>query len=452
MVLQWVLFAADTDPPSARAQVSGRPNIILIVTDDQRSDTLRMMPHVQRILVGRGMTLRRAIVTNPLCCPSRATILTGRYSHTTGVYFNRGPHGGWNAFKDSESSTIATALDAVGYRTALIGKYMNSYAGNRIYVPPGWDRWFVFAQPNASYYDYTVLDNAGGPHRVSFDSRPSDYSTDVLRRKAVAFIRNTPRNTPFFLMVTPYAPHGPPIPAPRHQNDLLRAPVHLGPAVNEADVSDKPAYIRQRDPVDPALLRRLTRKQWETLQAVDELVLRVATALAQTGRSGNTLVIFTSDNGVANGEHRWRHKMDPHEKSIRVPLVMRFPGRIRAGAVSRALVSNVDIAQTIVDFAGASLPTDGVSMRPLVTGTRPSIRGSVVLEHTRHTTVVPTYCGIRTYRFAFVRYATGEEELYDLRDDPNELVNVVRARPRKAAQLRALTRTRCRPVPPGFSW
>lgn len=442
---------APLDPTASDGSPSVHPNIVLIVTDDQRLDSLRVMPEVQRLLVRRGMTFRRAIVSNPLCCPSRATILTGRYSHTTGVYFNRGPHGGWRAFQASESSTVATALDAVGYRTALIGKYMNGYARD-IYVPPGWDRWFAFAGANGAYYDYEMLDSSGGPHRVPFGSRSSDYSTDVIRRKAVSFIRSTPRSTPFFLMVTPYAPHGPPVPAPRHQDDFANAPVHLGPAVNEADVSDKPAYIRHRGPVDPRVMRRLTRRQWETLQAVDKLVLRVLIALRDTGRSGTTLVIFTSDNGVANGEHHWRYKMDPYEESIRVPFVIRYPGQIPAGSTSSALVSNVDIAGTIADFAGASLSTDGLSMRPLVTGTRSSFRGSVVLEHTRYTSTVPTYCGIRTRRFTFVRYATGEEELYDLRLDPYELVNVEAVRPRKATGLRALTKARCQPVPPGFSW
>ena len=437
--------------PATGGPSSTHPNVVLIVTDDQRSDSLHVMPGVQRLLVRQGMTLRRAIVSNPLCCPSRASILTGRYSHTTGVYFNRGPHGGWRAFKSSESSTIATALHSVGYRTALIGKYMNGY-GRDLYVPPGWDRWFAFAGANGAYYDYTMFDNAGGPHRVPFGSSPSDYSTDVIRRHAVSFIRTTPRGTPFFLMVTPYAPHGPPIPAARDRDDLADAPVHLGPAVNEADTSDKPAYIRHHGPVVPDFMRKLTRRQWETLQAVDDLVSGVLRALSETARSRTTLVIFTSDNGVANGEHRWRYKMDPYEESIRVPFVIRYPGVIPAGATSRALVSNVDIAGTIADFAGASLPTDGPSMRPIVTGARASIRGSVLLEHIRYTSVVPTYCGLRTRRFTFVRYATREEELYDLRSDPAELMNVVKARPKTAARLRALTKARCRPVPPGFSW
>jgi arylsulfatase A-like enzyme len=452
----WTLTGLETAPPVARAlpvtQAAAHPNVVQIHTDDQRWDTLHVMPEVRRLLVRRGITFRRAFVSNPLCCPSRSTILTGRYSHTTGVYFNRGAYGGWNAFKPSESSTVATALYAIGYRTGLFGKYLNGYAGDDLYVPPGWDRWFAFSQVNGSYFDYEILDNAGGLHRESFGTQPADYSTDVLARNAAAFIRSTPPSVPFFLMVTPYAPHGPPIAAPRHQGDFADAPVALAPSVRERDVSDKPAYIRRRDLADPVTMRRLTRKQWETLEAVDEMVLRIDSALRETGRAGNTLVLFTSDNGVANGEHRWRYKLTPHEESIRVPFVMRFPGRIPAGVHSNALVGNVDIARTITDFTGASLPTDGYSLRGLATGARSSIRLSLVLEHLRATSEVPTYCGIRTPRFLFVRYGTGEEELYDLRSDPYQMVSVVRSRPKKASELRALTKNRCVPVPPGFSW
>ena len=159
--LQWGLLVAETPQRPARAQTPGPPNIVLIVTDDQRYDTLRVMPEVRRLLVTRGMTLRRAIITNPLCCPSRATIFTGKYSHTTGVYSNIPPNGGWSVFQPSESDTIATALDDVGYRTALIGKYMNGYGGESANVPPGWDRWFAMTGVGR-YFGYTVYDDIRG--------------------------------------------------------------------------------------------------------------------------------------------------------------------------------------------------------------------------------------------------------------------------------------------------
>ncbi len=444
-------LAGGMGSPPALAQTSGPPNVVLIVTDDQRFDTLKVMPEVRRRLVARGMTLRRAIVSNPLCCPSRATIFTGRYSHTTGVYTNSAgsPNGGWPAFQPSESSTIATALHDVGYRTALIGKYINGYKGSDVYVPPGWDRWFAIAGAGR-YFDYTIFDDARG--HVRYGSRPRDYSTDVIRRKAVSFIRNTAAGQRLFLVVTPFAPHSPFTAAPRDEGDLRSASVPLGPAVNEADVSDKPAYIRNRPVGSTDSVRTQTRDQWESLLAVDELVARIMDVLAETGRAANTLVILTSDNGLSNREHRWQGKHVPYEESIRVPMIIRLPRRILAGSVSRKLVSNVDLAPTIADFAGASLSADGVSMRPLLTGQSPSIRSSVLLEHVQAAPAVPTYCGVRTGSFLFVHYATGEEELYDLVRDPYQLRNVRSSRPTKARQLRNLTKSLCQPVPPGFSW
>ena len=434
--------------PDARAQTVERPNIVLILTDDQRFDTLKVMPNV-RALAEDGMTLRRAIVTDPLCCPSRATILTGRFAHTTGVYANQGTNGGWPAFQASEEDTIATALDAAGYRTALIGKYINNYVGDDVYVPPGWDRWAAFADFDGAYYDYEMLVNNRGI--VSHGSSPNDYSTDVIRRLSTGFVRNTPTDTPLFLYAAPFAPHGPATAAPRDEGAFASTPVALNPAVNESDVSDKPAHIRARDRGSSAVVRREFRDQWESLLAVDQLVGRLVEVLTDTGRIDDTLFIFTSDNGFSNQEHRWIGKDVPYEVSIRVPMVISFPGTIPADTVSNALVSNVDLAPTIADFAGASLTADGVSLRPLLTDTASSARESILLEHFERVTV-PTYCGVRTPSFMFVHYATGEEELYDLGDDPWQLRNVVASRPKKAMELRSLTESLCQPTPPDFSW
>jgi N-acetylglucosamine-6-sulfatase len=450
--IQLGLLAVQTMHRSAQAQTPGPPNIILIVTDDQRYDSLRAMPTVRRLLVDRGMTLATAIVSDPICCPSRATILTGRYAHTTGVYANGPPYGGWAAFKASESDTIATALQDAGYRTGLIGKYLNGYnTETALYVPPGWDRWFAYASRNPGYYDYAMFDDQSGI--VSYGSEPRDYSTDLIRRQATAFIRDAPSDTPFFLMVTPKAPHSPFIAAPRHERDLDGVSVRLNAAVNEADVTDKPAYIAERGTRDPATIRQRTRDQWETLLAVDDLVEKIYVALEDTGRVRDTLVIFTSDNGLSNSEHRWQKKQVPYEESIRVPLVVRLPGQIPPGTISNALVSNVDLAPTIADFAGATIDADGVSLRPLLIDVASSARNEVVLEHLQFgKTIIPTYCGVRTPSFMFAHYATGEEELYDLVKDPRELRNVAVLRPNKTAQLRALTQSLCQPVPPGFSW
>jgi N-acetylglucosamine-6-sulfatase len=453
ILLQSAVVTALPSGGIARAQSAPRPDIVLIVTDDQRADAMVHMPNVRRLLIRRGMRLNQAVVSNPLCCPSRATILTGKYSHSTGVYTNFGAVGGWGRFNASgaERSTVATALDGAGYRTALIGKYMNGYVKAGAFVPPGWDRWFAFAHVNARYFDYRIY--AGRRGYLEFGSRPRDYSTDVIARQAAGFIGRTKPGTPLFLMVTPYAPHDPTTPAPRHAGDLSRASVRFGPAVNEENVSDKPAYIRRLEVRPLSEIRARTIRQWESLLAVDDLVRRLVNRLRETGRLRNTLIVFTSDNGFSNREHRWGGKRVPYLESIRVPFVVRFDGHVPAGARSRALAANVDIAPTIADFAQVPFPgADGVSLRPLVTRESRAVRGPVLLEFASQETAVPTYCGVRTRRFVFVRYATREEELYDLAADPWQLRNVARKRPAKARELRNLTVSLCRPTPPGFAW
>jgi arylsulfatase A-like enzyme len=446
-------------PPDARAEPSGtavdRPNIVLIVTDDQRWDTLGSMPATQRLLMGPGVTFRNAFVVNPLCCPSRASILTGGYSHTTGVYRNGGEYGP-RAFDDT--STLGTWLDAAGYRTGLVGKWMNTYR-DLSYVPPGWDRWVGMRSSHAVYYDYALSVDGDGR---SFGSKPSDYSTDVLAGFAERFVRSTEEDTPLFMLVTPTAPHGPRLPAPRHEGLVDRSGIRPGPNVAESDVSDKPRYIRSL-PLDGPELERAMRewrdRQVATLRAVDDLVRRVVLALRDTGRLQNTLIVLTSDNGLAFGEHRWTYKLTPYEESIRVPMVMRYDPAT-SGTHSGAIALNIDLAPTIGDLARVTIPAaDGESLLPVIDGTRRGVRNSFLIEHLRdqrdgRRPDPPTYCGLRTERALFVRYQTGEEELYDLASDPFQLRNLVEE-PGSREQLRDLrrrTRSMCRPVPPGFSW
>ncbi|MBA2536033.1 MAG: sulfatase-like hydrolase/transferase, partial [Actinobacteria bacterium] len=193
-------------PPSAAAQAP-RPNIILVFTDDQRADTLWAMPNVQNALVDKGVSFSNAFVVNPVCCPSRVSTLTGGYSHSTGIYRNSPPYGGFRAFDDS--STIATWLKGAGYRTGYVGKYMNGYRATP-YIPPGWDHWVAM---EGGYYNYTL--NTEGT-LTSFGAAPEDYSTDVFAAEAISFVEDTPG--PFFLMFSPFAPHSNAAPAPRHAN------------------------------------------------------------------------------------------------------------------------------------------------------------------------------------------------------------------------------------------
>jgi arylsulfatase A-like enzyme len=433
------------------------PNVVLIITDDQRADAMQVMPAVERLIGDRGVRFSNAVVSNPFCCPSRATILTGLYSHRTGVYGNGGSTGGWPTFaaNGAETATIATALDAARYRTGLFGKYLNDYdSAPAGYVPPGWDRWFTFVGENGAYFNYTMFDDQRGVRRYGAD--PADYSTDVIAAEAERFIRTTPAAQPFLLMVTPYAGHDPWTPAPRHEHDFDGAPVDLGPAFGE-DVSDKPPYIRERHPSSRWEMRERTRAAWETLRSVDEMVERLFRTLAETGRVRSTLFVFMSDHGLSSGQHRWQHKLTPYEESIHIPMLVRYDdGGISQGVTADGLVANVDVAPTILEFTGASLPgVEGLSLRPLLVGAQTKVRDMVLLEHAGvDGEIVPPYCGLRTPRFTYARYADGFEELYDLANDPSQLENLASAAAYAdtVARLDAALRARCAPTPPGFAF
>jgi N-acetylglucosamine-6-sulfatase len=396
----------------------------------------------------------RAYVSDPLCCPSRATILTGRYAHGTHVYSNdqRLPTGGWRAFRPRERSTVATWLHAAGYRTALVGKYLNGYPGGP--VPPGWDRWFAFATP-PDYYNYTVSDD--GVSRT-FGSRPSDYATDVLARRAVGFIRSVPAGQPLFLEFAPYAPHVPSTPPRRYLHTVPVTSSWHPPNFNEANVSDKPAWLRRRPPFDAPDVARIDRdwaKQAEALRAVDDAVDAIIGALRASGRLSQTLVVFTSDNGTELGSHRYLPKEVPYEESVRVPLVVRYDPLTAplAGTSSRKLVVNIDYAPTFAATAGVAAPgAEGRSFLPLLRDPSAAFRSSFLLEHIRGRSPIPAYCGVVTQTKKLVEYSTGERELYDLAGDPFELVNRA-GDPRRAGAVKALharLRRLCSPPPPGF--
>jgi arylsulfatase A-like enzyme len=429
---------------SAPAAVAA-PNVVLILTDDQRWDTLSAMPTVRSELVGKGVNFSNAFVVNPLCCPSRASILTGRYSHSTRVYRN----GSFSLFDDD--STIATWLRAAGYETAFLGKYLNSYRGT--YVPPGWSRWQAFTPANvANFFDYEL--NVDGTISA-FGSAPEDYSTDVLATRAEEFIRLSAR--PFLLVFAPYAPHAPATPAPRHSTAFPGLAPWRPASYDEADVSDKPDYVKSTGLIpDPSELDGFRRSQFRSLLAVDEAVERTLDALEDTGRLEDTVVIYTSDNGFLWGEHRLIGKQAPYEESIRVPLVVRYDAEIAAPRTEGRIVANIDIAPTIAHLAGiAPRRTNGRTLRPLLRGSPTSWRKQLLVEATRTgpNTRVPGYCAVRGKRFAYVVYETREEELYDLRRDPAQLRNRVRdpGMHEQRNRLRSLALALCDPPPPGVS-
>ncbi len=439
---------------------AARPNIVLILTDDQRWDTVSsVMPTVQNEIAGHGITFTSAFAVNPLCCPSRATILTGRYSHSTGVYGNRPPYGGVGWFDDS--STIATWLDAAGYRTGYIGKYLNGYGNawqppsiNRWFVPPGWDRWFAF---NGGYYGIRV--GVDGMN-VFFTPEEANYSTDLFTREAVSFLDGAGAE-PFFLVYAPYAPHEPSTPPARYRGALDGIAPFRPASFGEPDVSDKPAWVRKKLPITADAedaIDAFRQRQLESQMAVDDGVETILDTLGASGKLQNTMVVFASDNGLTWGEHRLSNRKESaYEESIRLPLMIRYDALLDGAGTNDELVGNVDLAPTFAAVAGVAAPAaEGKSLVPLLAGASPPWRSRLVIEHLKGkggiSAEVPTYCAVRSHQYKYVVYATREEELYDLVSDPAELVNHASdpaLRPTLFG-LRADVRRLCNPSPPGF--
>jgi arylsulfatase A-like enzyme len=450
-------------PVASRAQpATTAPNIVMILADDQRYDELSYLPNVQSLLVANGVTFTNGFVSNPDCCPSRASTLTGEYSHLTDVYRNDSPHGGFKTFKKSgdDNSTIATWLQGAGYRTALVGKYLNGYKFQNVsYVPPGWSRWVGWldsGDPRAKpggYYNYAVSVDG---HAAFYGASAADYSTDVLSQYATDFIDTTPSDQPLFLYYTPRAPHLPDIPPPRYATACADQTMPEGPSFNETDVSDKPAYGQAMPPLTPTQIADM-QEQWKddcrSLLGIDDSVGAIVNALRATGRLSNTMIVFASDNGQFFGEHRRDGKIAPYEEAIRVPIVVRYdPLTGLHAATSDRMVVNVDYAPTWAALAGVPAPgAEGMSFLPLLTNPEASYRTSFLQEYWGNS-AIPSYCGARTTNWKYIKYETGEEELYDLVNDPHELQNQA-SNPAYAAQkttMYTLTKRLCRPHPPGF--
>jgi N-acetylglucosamine-6-sulfatase len=433
-------------PTGARHQ----PNVVVILTDDQRTDSLMSMPSVRSLLVDHGTRYTDAFIPTSICCPSRSAILTGLYSHDNGVWENGGKNGGWLTFRrlGNEQRTVAVALQRHGYRTGLIGKYLNNFGrlAPPDYKPPGWNRFEGFRLPHKSgaYYDYH-LGQRGGAYGVG----SHDYSTDVLATRAVNFIWSTPQKRSLFLYFAPFAPHSPYAPAPRDLGSLKgQLPVYR-PASITAPLDGKPAWVRRLPPVTAAKIDSVRERQGESLMAVDDAVAAIVAALEHSGRLRDTMIVFMSDNGLQTGEHHILGKSTPYKASTSVPLVIRWDGRVPAGQVDTRIALNVDLAKTITTAAHVPMTTDGMS----ILGDR--TRAGFVLEagyNSRYGR--PAYCGWRTKDWMFVHYASGEEEMYSYRSDPDELTNLA-GNPTYARQLSAMkanAKRSCRPMPPTFKW
>lgn len=451
------------------------PNVVTVLVDDLDKMTTPLwdaMPKTKALVADTGMDFSNMFITDPTCCPSRATMITGRYPHNTGVYDNSPPDGGYEAFAaGAQNDTIGTRLQARGYTTAFMGKYMNLYDPSTDGVPPGWNEWFGTDQNLYSGYDYDANHN-GTVERYGSD--PDDWETDVLSDHAQAFIDQhvtADPQRPFYLQVNTLAPHanvGPPV---RYQpNPFAGVTIPTRPNTNEADVSDKPTWLRTGVPVPDATAAALDLSRYQnaigSLLGVDDLVSNLFQKLSDDGVLANTVFVFTSDNGMNWRSHRLQHKMAPYEESLRVPFYMTGPGI--AHRVESHMMTNLDYTPTVLALAGAGAQPDldGRNMVPIINGANGPWRKDFLVQY--HGTygylsppldtladvqaeiaksgsiqLVPTYRAIRNQQYLYVEWYGGtvhEYELYDLSADPYEMTNLV-ATPEGASANASLTAT-----------
>lgn len=417
-------------------------NILLITSDDQRWDAQGgvhvapgmsvAMPIVCSELIGKGVTFSNAFIVTPVCGPSRATSLTGQYSHNHGVLRTHGQGGFNDKFKPNK--TLATWLQAAGYRTGLVGKYGNDYFEISPTIPPGWDTFCAFLE--TAYFDYQLNENGT---INSFGTGPSNYSTDVLLERALTFIEDGP-DAPWFLWFTPYGPHqnnnAPPTPAPRHVGRFAGVPLWRPPSWNETNVSDKAPWLQalpQLTAPQIALVDASRQAALETALSVDEAVGALLGLLDELEIADETVVIYQGgDNGFQWCEHRLVAKNSPYEEAIRSTFIIRHPDYPTARTDDR-IVANIDLAPTIAQIAQATpdlAPINGMSLVPLLDGSPQSWRSDILIEHMQEEghpgsrQNPPSYQGVRTATRKLVKYfdQTQGLELYDL-GDPYERVN-----------------------------
>jgi arylsulfatase A-like enzyme len=432
--LGFAAWGADPETEDARA------NVVVIMTDDMRLDDLAAMPNVQRLLVDRGVTFEQALSTYPQCCPARATLLTGQYSHNNGVEGNRWPRGGFRRLNDA--NTLPVWLDRNGYRTAFVGKYLNQYApnGGSEYVPPGWHLWRAAVY---GIYDFFGLTTNDDGEVVGHDGLHQSVVLEQYVDEIVSTYARSDR--PFFLWAAHVAPHAecvrenvkeegaahcwaPPSPAPVDEGTFAGVGALESPAVNEADVSDKTELLRDREPLPESKLAAMRQGRLESLQSVDRAVAALVDRLEQTGAWDETYVVFTSDNGFALGEHRWMQKQLPYEEVVRVPLVITGPG-IPAGESRQQTVSLADVTATALDVAGiqGGRLQDGESLLPLARGETADAQDRLVLLEAgprRGRGDGWLHQSVRSDRYTLIRWEDGFVELYDRDRDPYQLDSV----------------------------
>ena len=427
-------------PASGGPAASGaRPNFVFVLTDDLAWNLVSHMPRVAA-LQKAGTTMSHYYVVNSLCCPSRSAIFTGEYPHDDGVYTNAGSDGGYSAYNQhgDPPRSFAAALQKAGYRTAMMGKYLNGYQPSDP-AAPGWDQWDVTGNGYPEF-NYTLNENG---HLQHYGHAPADYLTDVLSGKASSFISSSASSgKPFMLEVATFAPHAPYTPAPRYAH---AAATVAYPKTSAYDTlpANPPSWLKGRPPLAPMEQRKILRayrKRVEADLSVDDMIGRLESELRAKGLAKNTYFVFSSDNGYHMGEYRLHPgKQTAFDTDIHVPLIVSGPG-VPAGRVASQLTSNIDLCPTFETLAGVPVPStvNGHSLAGLWHGQDPPHwRQAVLIEHHgpddspgdpdrqgKASADPPSYEAVRTATALYVRYSHGEQEYYNTANDPFELDNV----------------------------
>ena len=454
-LLPWPLAGAAASPP----------NIVVLLADDLDAGSVAFMPELQA-LAARGTSFTNAFAVTPMCAPSRATLLTGRYPQNTDVRTNRQPAGGYRPFHlgGQERDTVAVWLRAAGYRTALIGKYLNDYplSARPLHIPQGWSHWVVPINNGDMHakFDYTLNEDR---RLVHHGSAPADYSTDVYAEQTRRFIEHAAtKGGPFFVLLAPPSPHVREVPAPRHAGLFAGMQAPRPASFPEADVGDKPPFMRFV-PLDAGQIAELDeryRLRLRMLQSVDEALGGIQRLLAARGLLDDTLILVTSDHGWHQGQHnQMPGKGRPYEEDIRVPLIVAGP-QVPAGRTIGQLVGLADLAPTLADWTGATPlgVVDGRSFAGLLRAADPTqapwrrrVPIMRAIEGATPATVWPApdrhpggqggygclahlppserawpeYRGVRTARYTYIEHVTGDLELYDDIADPQQLSNLI---------------------------